>query len=154
MHSTTKHITPLGNYDVPIGWPMKPYKRLEGWSSIDFNWVSSGAEMRFYGCNTANDIRSDGGYGSFARNISLCKNMRNVNIWGQPTSAYPSNSPYYRITTLMRTVFGKSMFNPTYFVGDTKGGGFEALTSGRTINRMKMYRNGYFITSGFQKSTF
>mgnify|MGYP003300160792 CR=1 FL=1 len=26
MHNAQKHITPLGNYDVPIGWPMKPYK--------------------------------------------------------------------------------------------------------------------------------
>ena len=30
MYSTTKHITPLGNYDVPTGWPMKPYKRPYG----------------------------------------------------------------------------------------------------------------------------
>ena len=30
MHNTTKHITPLGNYDVPTGWPMKPYKRPYG----------------------------------------------------------------------------------------------------------------------------
>ena len=30
MYSTTKHITPLGNYDVPSGWPMKPYKRPYG----------------------------------------------------------------------------------------------------------------------------
>ena len=30
MHNTTKHITPLGNYDVPSGWPMKPYKRPYG----------------------------------------------------------------------------------------------------------------------------
>jgi len=30
MHNTTKHITPLGNYDVPTGWPMKPYKRPHG----------------------------------------------------------------------------------------------------------------------------
>ena len=30
MYSTTKHITLLGNYDVPTGWPMKPYKRPYG----------------------------------------------------------------------------------------------------------------------------
>ena len=30
MHNITKHITPLGNYDVPTGWPMKPYKRPYG----------------------------------------------------------------------------------------------------------------------------
>ena len=30
MHNTTKHTTPLGNYDVPTGWPMKPYKRPYG----------------------------------------------------------------------------------------------------------------------------
>ena len=30
MHNTTKHITPLGNYDAPSGWPMKPYKRPYG----------------------------------------------------------------------------------------------------------------------------
>ena len=30
MHNTIKHITPLGNYDVPTGWPMKPYKRPYG----------------------------------------------------------------------------------------------------------------------------
>ena len=30
MLSTQKHTTPLGNYDVPTGWPMKPYKRPYG----------------------------------------------------------------------------------------------------------------------------
>ena len=30
MPSVCKHITPLGNYDVPTGWPMKPYKRPYG----------------------------------------------------------------------------------------------------------------------------
>ena len=30
MLSTQKHAAPLGNYDVPIGWPMKPYKRPYG----------------------------------------------------------------------------------------------------------------------------
>lgn len=26
MHNAQKHITPIGNYDVPTGWPMKQYK--------------------------------------------------------------------------------------------------------------------------------
>ncbi|MBP5419479.1 MAG: RHS repeat-associated core domain-containing protein, partial [Bacteroidales bacterium] len=30
MLSVQRHITPLGNYDVPSGWPMKPYKRPYG----------------------------------------------------------------------------------------------------------------------------
>ena len=30
MHNAQKHITPLGNYNVPTGWPMKPYKRPYG----------------------------------------------------------------------------------------------------------------------------
>ena len=30
MHNTIKYITPLGNYDIPNGWPMKPYKRPYG----------------------------------------------------------------------------------------------------------------------------
>ena len=28
--SNSRYITPLGNYDVPTGWPMKPYKRPYG----------------------------------------------------------------------------------------------------------------------------
>ena len=30
MRNVQKYITPLGNYDVPTGWPMKPYKRPYG----------------------------------------------------------------------------------------------------------------------------
>lgn len=30
MHNVQKHITPIGNYEVPTGWPMKPYKRPYG----------------------------------------------------------------------------------------------------------------------------
>lgn len=30
MFNTQKHITPIDNYDVPSGWPMKPYKRPYG----------------------------------------------------------------------------------------------------------------------------
>ena len=30
MPSVCKHITPLGNYDVPTDWPLIPYKRPYG----------------------------------------------------------------------------------------------------------------------------
>ena len=30
MHNVQKHITPIGNYEVPTGWSMKPYKRPYG----------------------------------------------------------------------------------------------------------------------------
>ena len=30
MFNVQKHITPLGNYDVPTSWPMEPYKRPYG----------------------------------------------------------------------------------------------------------------------------
>ena len=30
MFSVQKYITHLGNYEVPTGWPMKPYKRPYG----------------------------------------------------------------------------------------------------------------------------
>ncbi len=59
----------------------------EGWGNIDFNWGTN-ANMRILGCNSGN--MEDGEDFNFALNLSKLSNFKNVTVWGQKKSSYPS----------------------------------------------------------------
>ena len=56
---------------------------LDGWSKINFNWGKN-AEFTLYGCNTG--VTGN----SFAYSISLLSNFKDVSIYGQQKSSFPS----------------------------------------------------------------
>jgi len=126
---------------------------MEGWGSINFNWTGNGANMSFYGCNTGRDVTNAGWVGSFARNVSNLSNMRDVNIWGQASSSYPSDNPYYRQTSLTRSMGAFSV--PTYLVGGNAGEGRQSLWFNRSSDRpianpMNVYRRGRLVRTAYQ----
>ncbi len=62
---------------------------MKGWASIDFNWAKEGGtKAGFYGCNTGRD--PEGSRSSFTTNLSSLENFKDVNVWGQTSSSYPS----------------------------------------------------------------
>lgn len=110
--------------------------------------------MGFYGCNTGNDTYGGEYVGSFARNISNLDNFNGVNVWGQQTSSYPSNSPFYRSTNMAKTLgYGYGIGN-TYMVGGNPGQGAQSHWflpgSYPSANPMNVYQNGRKIRSAFQ----
>ena len=149
-------------WDGPIGatpttgdYALHNYQMsLEGWNSINFNWSRDGANMSFYGCNTGNDIAGGQRVGSFARNISEQSNFKDVNVWGQQTSSYPSFSPYVRATSFARTAGYGYGIGSTYMVGGSAGQGKQAhwFTRGNypRANPMNVYKNGLLVRSAFQ----
>jgi RHS repeat-associated protein len=63
---------------------------LSGWSKINFNWAKDGETTAgFYGCNTGKDP-TGGDRASFVTSISSASNFKDVNVWGQTSSSYPS----------------------------------------------------------------
>jgi len=83
---------------------------LSGWEQIQIKWTEN-AKCVFYGCNTA---KIDPDWNNFAENISKLPNFKNVEIWGQSSSSFPSFYPDYRVTSVARSVSishkGKSLF--------------------------------------------
>lgn len=84
---------------------------LEGWGSIDFNWSSESAAY-FYGC------RSGAGDPSFTTKVSGLDNFGHVEVHGQASFAYPSNSPILRRST--NEIKHSSFSYPTYLVGSRR----------------------------------
>ncbi|MBR5695369.1 MAG: hypothetical protein IKX43_03935 [Paludibacteraceae bacterium] len=82
---------------------------LEGWSQIDFKWKNEGegAKAGFYGCKTGvNPVKwqwtplpHKKEETSFVTKISGLANFKNVSVWGQLSSAYPSEYTNYRQNT-------------------------------------------------------
>ena len=145
---------PIGDVTSSGEYGMGGQMSLEGWSNINFNWKNSDANMGFYGCNTGNDTYGGKYIGSFARNISNLDNFNGVNVWGQQTSSYPSNNPFYRSTNMARTLgYGYGIGN-TYMVGGNPGQGVQSHWflpgSYPPANPMNVYQNGRKIRSAFQ----
>ena len=153
-----------GGWDGPIGDVSTsgdyalPYNRsqmsLDGWNSINFNWSSERANMIFYGCNTGNEIWEKSWKGAFASKISGQSNFRDVYIWGQQSTSFPSFSPYLRKTNIARSLgfgYGKGR---TYMVGGNANQGKDALgftsVGFPRANLMNVYRNGRWVRSAYQ----
>jgi RHS repeat-associated protein len=69
----------------------KKHMSVEGWGKINFNWATDGpTKAGFYGCNTGRDPDGDGPKASFTTNLSAQKNFKDVFVWGQTSSSYPS----------------------------------------------------------------
>ena len=142
---------PIGDISFSGDYALPPYNdqmSLEGWKNINFNWSSERANMVFYGCNTGNDIKEKEKtwVGSFAQKISELSNFRDVYVWGQQSTAFPSFSPYRRKTSIARSLglgYGKGN---TYMVGGNADEGLAALglTLGGfpRVKPMNVYRNG------------
>jgi len=132
----------------PVAGDRPRQMTLEGWNSINYNWSENDAKMLVYGCNSGNE---DKGF-SFARRVSELDNMNDVSVWGQSTYGYPSSSPYYRKTTMSRSM--GLYIGPTYYVGSEKGKGYVSmwflLSSYPNAKQMNVYRNGRKIKSAYQ----
>ena len=89
----------------------KKQMSIEGWGNIDFNW-GNGATANFYGCRTGEE---NGENASFATRVSSISNFRDVTVYGQTTSAYPSIYTNVRLNT-QEMMKGRFSY-PTYMVG-------------------------------------
>lgn len=94
-----------------------------GWEQIDLLWVGKGAICVFYGCNTGHKPNG------FAQRISKLSNFKDVEVWGQSTSSFPSFYPDYRVTSLARSMgTGWDLRGNSYLVGGNGGQGWEATS--------------------------
>ena len=111
---------------VDAGWPHQ--MGLSGWAKIDFVWARNPFCV-FYGCNTGN---TSSGWKNFAKSISLLGNFKDVAVWGQSTSSFPSFYPDYRVTSVARSVgddgVGWNLRGKTYQVGGNAGEGKKAIS--------------------------
>lgn len=120
-----------------------------GWDAIDFNWAKENAICVFYGCNSGH---KDG----FSQKISALSNFKNVMIWGQSTSTFPSFFPDKRKTTLDRSYdfcldIGWDA-GPTYMVGGNDKEGYSAVISGIgvDVNPLNFFMNGKYKGTSHQ----
>ena len=88
---------------------------VEGWGKINFNWASGDVKAGFYGCNTGSDPDGNGPKASFTTKLSAQSNFKDVNVWGQTSSSYPSQYTNVRENTV-GMIDGKFIY-PTYMVG-------------------------------------
>jgi len=109
---------------------------LNGWGKIDFNWADGETKAGFYGCNTGNSQ-----YGtSFTTRISSLNNFKDVNVWGQTSSSYPSLYTNVRETNAaMRD--GNFNGQVTYMVAAPPLGLTGRWTTD-TANPMRISKNG------------
>ena len=116
---------------------------MDGWSQIDFNWADGATKAGFYGCNTGRDPEGSD-RASFVTELSAQKNMKDVFVWGQSTSSYPSMYTDVREST---SEMRDGQFNhPTYMVAapplkivaDRIFGQYAPTTA----NPMRISRNG------------
>ena len=87
---------------------------IEGWAAVNFNWGEN-AHAGFWGCKTGvGNMESP----SFVTRLSAKRNFKDVTIYGQTSSAYPSTNPNNRTTTRDIT---KGLFNGhLYMVGGNR----------------------------------
>jgi hypothetical protein len=139
---------------------------LPGWQLVNVKWTSA-AKCVFYGCNTGN---AGGKFKNFAENISKLSNFKDVEVWGQSTSSFPSFYPDYRVTSAARSIGGNGtgwdLRGKTYQVAGNAGEGNKALSyktdkdslSNEALkegeypkaNPMNCYKNGTLIKSSHQ----
>ena len=119
---------------------------IKGWSNIDFNWAPD-SRAYFMGCNTGNDSKKD----SFTKNISKQSNFNNVEIWGQPTSSYPSKFTNVRETNSRMREGDFNKLNVYMVSGPPLGLTGRWLTN--YANQMNIYKNGKKVKSSFQPGT-
>jgi len=165
------------SYNTPIIiCPLQRYiKQMDmcGWEQIKVKWADN-AKCVFYGCNTANPKAKL----NFAQNISNLPNFKNVEVWGQTSTSYPSFYPDYRVSSVERENDIEilwSIGDHTYLVAGNASGkeyieklrnllqvsklgiGRENLTSEQLEYEgfpralpMNCYKNGKFITASHQ----
>jgi RHS repeat-associated protein len=116
---------------------------IEGWSKINFNWAKDGTtKAGFYGCNTGRD--PDGNKPSFTTTLSSQANFKDVNVWGQTSSSYPSMYTNVRETNAkMRD--GNFEKQTVYMVAAPPLGLFGRWNT-TTANPMRISRNGIGVT--------
>ena len=145
---------PRGEVEASGDYASGKQMTLEGWNNIDFNWNRNNANILFYGCNTGNEIYQEEWIGSFARKISKQRNFKDVNVWGQQTSAFPSFTPQIRATNVARSLGLGYNIDDTYMVGGNNNEGWQSLwfTRGKQPNALPMnvYKNGQLIRTAFQ----
>ena len=143
----------------PLSEKDKHQMSLDGWAAIEINWMPD-ALCVFYGCNTGKSFPDK----SFARNISGLANFKDVEVWGQSTSAYPSFLPDYRITNLARSGYKIKIIDhvplsfdvaETYLVGGNSKDAPNALTMNPRgeypkANFLNCYKNEKLIRSTHQ----
>lgn len=140
--------------------------KMCGWEKIDLVWVEQDAICVFYGCNSSAEwFTKQSPYKNFAENISKLNNFKNVEVWGQSTSSFPSFLPDYRATSIARSTPGVGSIGwdvgPTYMVAGNSGEILESLHLGSQRefkkkevlnkllkgNNMNCYKNGKKIRS-------
>jgi hypothetical protein len=134
----TANNPPVPGYDIQMAIP-------NGWDSIDFNWTKENAICVFYGCNS-------GHLDGFSQKISSLNNYKDVTIWGQTSSTYPSFFPDRRITSLSRSLDFDWDFGYTYMVGGNPNEGTLAMTldAGIPVNPLNFFSNGVFKGASHQ----
>jgi len=119
-----------------------------GWEQIKIKWTNN-AKCVFYGCNTANTNAIK----NFAENISKLPNFKDIEVWGQSSSSFPSFYPDKRFTTVARSTGENGSgwdVAETYQVAGNKGEGAKALLSPIPVNPLNVYKNGKPIKSTHQ----
>ncbi len=124
-----------------------------GWEKISFNWYTD-SKLVIYGCNSGRDDSL------FANRLSLLPNFKNIEVWGQSDSSYPSKFPDYRRTSLARTIdenisIGGFEIGYTYMVAGNYGEGKKSQTLNLLddfpkANPMNCYKNGIKVRSTHQ----
>lgn len=121
---------------------------MAGWAQIKVTW-SAKPIFVFYGCNTASTVYPK----NFAKEISNLSNFANVEIWGQPTSSFPSFEPDGRITSIARnmdTGWNVGIRAYTYMVAGNPKEGFNATISKIKSHKMNCYKNGNLVRTEHQ----
>lgn len=141
---------PTGSATCTVDKVSEKQMHLSGWSMIDAQWAPN-ARFVMFGCNTASD---DAGARVFAQDLSMCSNLKDVEVWGQTGPAKPSFYPDKRDTSVLRNMGTGWSVNATYMVASTLGDGL-AATRGvpmlfpRALP-MKKFINGILIETTFQ----
>jgi len=84
---------PTGTVETSLNSLDDKQMTLQGWAKTNFNWAKN-ARAGFYGCNTGVD--PEGEKKSFSSEISGLENFKNVTVYGQTNSAFPSMFTNYR----------------------------------------------------------
>jgi hypothetical protein len=126
-------------------WPHQ--MAMCGWEKIEVTW-SKAPKMVFYGCNTANI-----NWNNFSLNISNLANFKDVEVWGQSSSSFPSFYPDKRHTSGARSTGDNGMgwdVAETYQVAGNASEGWKALLYPIPVNPLNVYKNGTLIKSTHQ----
>jgi|GEM_PF-734786 len=103
------------------GWPHQ--MKECGWKKIDLLWAEKDTICVFYGCNSGHKPSG------FSQRISKLINFKDVEVWGQSTSSFPSFYPDYRVTSLARSAgTGWDVRANSYLVGGNGGQGWDAMS--------------------------